>query len=164
MKKEEETHDSEELAPSSLSEIEESLKAFGEIHLDPELTSFCLTLWQRMQKSRKLNTNRGKPGVWAASLVHVIGRMNFLYDKSQPIYISLGTICDTFGAPKTTVGTKATEIERALKLGNVTAGLCRSELMKPLIMLELNNGMVITYQQAEQMNLLPPGARPEDFC
>lgn len=159
-----ENHNSENIAPSSLSDIEASLRAFGETHLDPELTAFCLTLWQRMQKSSKLNTNRGKPGVWAASLVHVIGRMNFLYDKSQSVHITLDTICGAFGVSKKTVGAKATQIERTLNLGQVAAGLCRSELMKDFIFLEMNNGMVTTYRQAEKMGILPPSARPEDFC
>lgn len=159
-----ETPDSKSIAPDSLADVEASLRAFGKTHLDAELTDFCLTLWTLMQKSSKLNTDRGKPGVWAASLVHVIARMNFLYDKSQPVHLSLGTICDAFGASKKTVGAKATEIERALKLGQVAAGLCRSELMKSFIMLETNNGMVVTYRQAEKMGILPPGARPEDFC
>ena len=157
-------NDSEPFVPETLGTIETSLRAFGARHLDPELTQFCLTLWERMQASPNLNTGRGKPGVWAASLVHVIARMNFLYDKSQPIHLKLDTICDAFAASKNTVGAKATDIERKLGLGYVAAGLCRTELMKPLIFLKLTNGIVVTYRQAEEMGILPEGARPEDFC
>jgi len=157
-------NESETFVPKTPENIESSLRAFGARHLDPELTRFCLTLWERMQASQNLNTGRGKPGVWAASLVHVIARMNFLYDKSQPVHLKLDTICDAFAVSKNTVGAKATDIERKLGLGYVAAGLCRTELMKPLIMLELTNGTVVTYLQAEKMGILPEGARPEDFC
>jgi hypothetical protein len=142
-------------------EVPQLLELFGQSHLDPELTAFTLELWRRVCRRQLMDCRRGKPAVWAASVVHVIARMNFLYDRAQPVHLTFDTICDWFQTNKTTVGSKATEIERALRLSQHSEpGLCRREFMDDFTTVQLSNGMIVSLGMAKQMGLVPPDALP----
>ena len=98
-------------------EVAGLIEQFGQQHLDAELTGFAIELWKRVCRRKAPDCLFGKPSVWAASVTHVIARMNFLFDRSQPVHLTFGAICDFFQTSKNTVGGKATEIERTLRLG-----------------------------------------------
>lgn len=137
----------------------EGLKAeitrFGKEHLDEELTGFALELLGRLRNDSGLALDRGQPAVWAAAVVHVIARINFLFDSSQPVHLTFDTICEFFGTKKTTVGTKATQIERSLALkSHAEPGLTRPALFEQFSMVRLSNGMVVSRMQAKAMGLL----------
>jgi len=130
----------------------------------PELTSFAIELWKRICRRKSADCTRGKAEVWAAAITHVIARMNFLFDRSQPVHLTFDTICDFFQAGKTTIGGKATAIERTLRLSqHCEPGLCRSKLIETFTMVRLSNGMVLTLAMAKQMGYLPADASPEDL-
>ena len=142
-------------------EVTTSITSFGAAHLDPELTGFALDLWKRICRLKRLDCRRGDPNVWAASVTHVIARMNFLFDRSQPVHLTFDTICEFFQVKKTTVGGKASEIERTLRLRQHSEpGLCRSALVETFTMVRLPNGTVVPLDMAKQMGLLPPNATP----
>ena len=137
---------------------------FGERELDEELTGFALELWARVCRTRDNSCERGKPEVWAASVVHVIARMNFLYDRSQPGSIHFDDICDYFATKKTTVGNKATQIERRLKLPQRgEPGLCRRKLLEAFTMVRSPEGMVMPFRQAKELGYLPPDMQVEEL-
>ena len=95
-------------------------------------------------------------------MVHVIARMNFLFDRNQPGHVTFDAICGSFQANKTTVGSKATEIERALRLRQHSEpGLCRSKFIDSFTTVQLSNGILVSLQMAKQMGLVPPDATPE---
>jgi hypothetical protein len=143
------------------SEVAARLEQFGQANLDPELTGFTLELWRRLCRRQTIDCRRGKPQVWAASVVHVIARMNFLFDRSQPVHVTFDTICGCFQANKTTVASKATEIERALRLRQHSEpGLCRCEFVETFTMVQLPNGLVLPLDMAKQMGFAPPDAMP----
>ena len=141
------------------SEVAALLEQFGQAHLDPELTEFTQELWRRVCRRQTMDCRRGKPAIWAASVVHVIARMNFLFDRSQPVHVSFDTICASFQANKTTVGSKASELERALHLRQHSEpGLCRREFMDDFTTVQLSNGMIDSLGMAKKMGLVPPDA------
>lgn len=137
------------------------IQAFALEHLDDELTSFALELWARLCRRKAPDCMRGKPEVWAASVIHVIARMNFLFDKTQPIHLTPDTICNFFQANKTTIGSKASQIEKTLKLSpHCETGLCRRELVETFTQVRLSNGMIVPLKMAKELGLLPPDAMP----
>lgn len=143
------------------SEVAALLEQFGRTHLDPELTEFTLELWRRLCRRQTIDCRRGKPPIWAASVIHVIARMNFLFDRGQPVHVTFDTICGTFQANKTTIGSKATEIERALRLRQHSEpGLCRREFVEDFTIVDLPNGIVCSLGMAKQMGFVPPDAMP----
>jgi Domain of unknown function (DUF6398) len=143
------------------SEVAALLEQFGQAHLDAELTEFTQELWRRVCRRQTLDCRRGKPATWAASVVHVIARMNFLADRSQPVHLSFDTVCASFQANKTTVGSKATELERALRLRQHSEpGLCRREFMEGFTTVQLSNGMIVSLGMAKKMGFVPADATP----
>ena len=137
---------------------------FGQQHLDAELTGFALELWKRLCRRHAPDCVRGKPAVWAASVIHVIARMNFLFDRGQPVHLSFDLVCDFFQANKTTIGSKATGIERTLRLRQHSEpGLCRSQFVEDFTTVQFSNGMHLSFAQAQRMGWLPPDARVEDL-
>jgi hypothetical protein len=87
--------------------------------------------------------------------------MNFLFDRSQPVRVSFDTICASFQANKTTVGSKASELERALHLRQHSEpGLCRREFMDDFTTVQLSNGMIVSLGMAKKMGLVPPDVMP----
>ena len=144
------------------SEVAALLEQFGQTHLDPELTGFTLELWRRLCRRQRMDCRRGKPPIWAAAVVHVIARINFLFDRTQPVNLTFDTICGWFQVNKTTVGSKAGEIERALRLRQHSEpGLCRCEFIDMFTTVQLSNGMLVPLQMAKEMGLVPPDAMLE---
>jgi len=142
-------------------EVALMLEQFGHTHLDPELTAFTQELWRRVCRRQTMDCRRGKPAVWAATVVHVIARMNFLFDRGQPVHLTFDTICGWFQASKATVGGKATELERALRLRQHSEpGLCRPKFIDDFEFVQLPNGVVMTLGMAKQRGLVPPDAMP----
>jgi len=140
-------------------EVAALIDQFGQQHLDAELTGFTMELWRRVCRRKAPDYRRGKAAVWAASVVHVIARVNFLFDRHQPVHLTFDTICGFFQTNKTTVGGKATEIERTLRLQQHSEpGLCRSEFLESFTMVRLSNGMVLPWKMAKAMGYLPPDA------
>src|SRR2546426_11669069 len=84
-------------------EVARLLEQFGQQYLDPELTGFTLELWTRLCRKKAPDCMRGKAEVWAASVVHVIARMNFLFDRAQPVHLTFDTIGNFFQVSKTTI-------------------------------------------------------------
>lgn len=145
-------------------EVAALLVQFGQAHLDAELTGYTVELWSRFCRRRSPECLRGKPQVWAATVVHVIARINFLFDRTQPVHLTLDTICGFFQTNKTTVGSKATALERTLKLrSHSEPGLCRSDLMETFTTVQLANGMVLPFKMAQRMGYIPPGIEPADL-
>ncbi len=145
------------------SEVAALIEQFGQQHLDPELMNFAIELWKRVCRRKSTDCTRGKAEVWAAAVTHVIARMNFLFDRSQPVHLTFDTICGFFQTSKTTIGGKATEIERTLRLHQHSEpGLCRQQFLEAFTMLRFSNGIVMSWDMAKRAGYLPPDARIED--
>lgn len=145
-------------------EVAALIEQFGQKQLDAELTGFAIELWTRVCRRKAPNCLRGKPTVWAASVIHVIARMNFLFDRAQPVHVTFDTICDYFQANKNTVGGKATEIERTFNLRQHNEpGLCRQDFLESFTNVRLSNGLVVSWRMAKQMGYVPDGVRVEDL-
>ena len=145
-------------------EVAALIEQFGHEHLDVELTAFVVELWKRICRRKAPDCLRSKPAAWAAAVTHVIARMNFLFDRSQPVHVTFDTICHFFQTNKKTVGGKATEIERTLRLGQHNEpGLCRREFLETFTNVRLSNGLVVSWRMAKQMGYVPADARVEDL-
>ncbi len=145
-------------------EVAAIVEQFGQSHLDAELTGFVIELWRRLCRREAADCLRGKASVWAAAVTHVIARMNFLFDRNQPVHLTFDTICGFYQTNKTTIGSKATEIERLLRLRQHSEpGLCRQEWLESFTMVRLSNGMVLPWKSAQKMGCLQPEAKPDSF-
>ena len=57
--------------------------AFTHEHLNDEYAVLCHRLAAQLSRKRPSPLSRGKPGTWAAGIIHAIGMVNFLFDASQ---------------------------------------------------------------------------------
>ena len=126
-----------------LKEIKELAVSFCVEHLNEELKSYVLRLCDTLNRKRKISITSGKKEIWAASIIYVIARLNFLFDSENELFLSADTICDFFGTKKSTVGNKATQIEKACSLGIGAEGFCSPEISDSVTLVELSNGLII---------------------
>lgn len=73
----------------------------------------------------------------------MIARLNFLFDREQEYFITTDTICEFFGTNKSTVGNKATQIEKICNLGLGVGGLCSPEITDMLTFVETPEGFIL---------------------
>jgi hypothetical protein len=96
-----------------VAEIAHKIEAFGRIRLDPEHTILALKLCDKVGRMRKLSIKRGRAEIWAAAIISVIARLNFLFDPDNEVYITADELDDYFGTKKATVSNKAGLIQKA---------------------------------------------------
>ena len=85
--------------------------------LNDEYAQLCHKLTAALCRKRPSPLARGRPGIWAAAIVHTVGSVNFLYDRSQTPHMTLDELCAAFATAKSTVGAKATQIKQLFKMG-----------------------------------------------
>lgn len=124
-------------------EIKETIKNFCKEYLTPELEGYALKLLDTVQRSRKLDVLRGKSEIWAASLIYVIARLNFLFDRYNEPFITPEIICNFFNTKKSTIGNKATLIEKACKVSNGDERFCPEEISSMFEFVETAEGFII---------------------
>ena len=92
-------------------------------------------LGEKLGRKRIVSITRGRKEIWAAAIVYVIARLNFLFDMKNEFFLSADTICDFFGAKKSTVGSKASQIEKICNLGLGAEGFCSPDISDTLSIL-----------------------------
>jgi len=135
-------------------EIEHLITSFSQEYLSDEYKKYAMMLLEKLSRKRTYTIERGKIEIWASSIICVIARLNFLFDPSSDYNISMGEICDFFSTKKTTVGNKATEIEKACKIGFGNTEFCNSKISDSFTFVELSNGMVIPQSVAKELGII----------
>jgi hypothetical protein len=93
--------------------IKRMIEDFGKVKLNEAYTSMALALCDKIARMRKLSIHRGRIEIWAAAIIHLIARLNFLFDPENDISITADEVCLFFGTKKTTVSNKAGHIQKA---------------------------------------------------
>ena len=145
-----------------LGEIKELVLGFCDKHLNEELAGYALKLCETLDRKRKISINRGSKEIWAASIVYVIARLNFLFDPESEFSLTADTICDFFGAKKSTIGSKATHIEDVCNLGLGAVGFCSPKISDSLTLVELPNGLVVPKSMVPRLGFVIEAANDEE--
>lgn len=85
--------------------------AFCVQKLDDDYFQLCEKLIKKLGRKRDVPFQRGKLEIWAAAVIHAIGSINFLFDKSFEPYMTADQISEYFGTKNSTVSNKAREIK-----------------------------------------------------
>lgn len=80
---------------------------FCDEHLNQEYKELCEKLISKMARKHQVPFLRGNTEIWAASIIHALGSINFLFDKDSEPYVSADDICAYFGTAKNTISNKA---------------------------------------------------------
>ena len=124
-------------------EIKTMLNSFCETYLNEELEGYTIRLCDELSRKRKINILRGKKEIWAASIIYIISRLNFLFDKGNENYITVDIICDFFNTNKSTIYNKATQIERVCNLTIGAEGYCSKEITDSFTFYQNPEGFII---------------------
>ena len=97
-------------------EIIQLAKDFCNEQLNEEYATLAEKLICKLGRKRNVPFVTGQTAIWAAAVIHALGSINFLFDKSSEPYASIDDICDYFGTKKSTSSSKSKEIRDLLKL------------------------------------------------
>ena len=125
-----------------LDEMKALVQPFCDQYLNEELTGYVMKLCERLGRKRTISITRGRPHIWAAAVVYVIARLNFLFDQENPFFLTADTICEFFGTRKSTVGNKATQIMKDCNLRFGTEDFCSHHISNMFRFVQTLEGFV----------------------
>lgn len=146
-------------------EITQITHAFCTKHLDTEYARLCDKLAAKLARKRPSPLLRGDRRIWAAGIVHAIGRVNFLADPAQRPHLRTDELASLLGVKQTTMANKGRLIMDTLGIGLLDPGYCRAELLdrNPLVWMLEVDGLIVDARwlpeavqvQAWQRGLIP---------
>jgi hypothetical protein len=90
--------------------------AFCAAHLNEEYAQVCRAMTAKLSRKRPSPLESGRANTWAAAIVHTIGRVNFLFDKSQTPHMRADDLAKLFGLAQSTAANKSKQIMDLLKI------------------------------------------------
>jgi hypothetical protein len=123
----------------------EMTAGFCDEYLDEDYKQLCEKLIRKMSRKRNVPFLSGRIEIWAAAIVHAIGSINFLFDRSFEPYAIGDDICNYFGTSKSTTSQKAKVIRDMFKLGYWDKEFSTSHMMQssPFSNLAMVNGLIV---------------------
>lgn len=97
-------------------ETTELTDAFCEKYLNQEYQQLIRYSVAALCRKKLSPLLQGRKTTWAAAIIHAIGTANFLFDKSNTVFISAGDLAECFGLGKSTVSNKAKQVRELLKI------------------------------------------------
>lgn len=118
-------------------------------HANNEYAELANKLVTKMARKRAVPFLSGKPEIWAASIIHAIGTVNFLFDKNTKPYASLENIAEYFGTSKRTTSQKSKVIRDMFKMWHFDPEFSTEERIKnnPLNQIAMVNGFFVMLDQ-----------------
>lgn len=89
---------------------------FSHQHLNSEYDEVIEKLILKMSRKREVPFLTGKIEIWAASVIHALGTINFLFDKTNEPYVSVQDINSFFGTKQSTTSQKSKIIRDMFKM------------------------------------------------
>ena len=93
------------------------IKDFCTQKLDDDYFELSERLLSKLGRKRDVPFMSGKIEIWAAAVIHALGTINFLFDKSFEPYTTVDEINVFFGTNKSSTGQKSKVIRNLLNLG-----------------------------------------------
>lgn len=135
-------------------EIKSMLNRFCQSHLNEELEGYAAKLCEELSRKRKIDILRGRKKIWAASIIYVIARLNFLFDEENENHVTADTICHFFDTNKSTIGKKATQIENICNLTIGAEGYCSKEIRDALAFYQTPEGFILPKEMMEDREII----------
>lgn len=116
-------------------EISKLLIDYSTEYLSKEYEELCLHALEKLCRKRPSPLKSGRSNTWAAGIVYAVGSNNFIFDKSQPIYMTAKELAAPFGVAVSTASSKAAMIKKMLKIDFFHAEWCLPSMIA-------NNSMI----------------------
>jgi hypothetical protein len=135
-----------------VAEVKRNIAAFGRARLGQDYTGLALALADKIGRMRKLSIQRGRIEIWAAAIVYVIARLNFLFDPASEAYITPDELCAFFGTKKTTVGNKAGLIQKTAKIFFGDPDFSSAKIANMFRLYETEDGLLLSGSMLDALN------------
>jgi hypothetical protein len=96
--------------------ISKETDSFCKQHLNNEYKQLAHTVIATLCRKRPSPLLTGKDKTWAAGVIHALGTVNFLFDKSQTPHCTVSDIASYFGIATSTGQNKSKEIRDLLNM------------------------------------------------
>ncbi|MCZ7667789.1 MAG: DUF6398 domain-containing protein [Chloroflexi bacterium] len=97
--------------PKTMQEIYDAITpltdGFCKEKLNEEYADMCRQMTAKLCRKRPSPLSNGRPKNWAAGIIHAIGTVNFVFDKSQTPHITSPDISHYFGVGKSSPASKS---------------------------------------------------------
>jgi hypothetical protein len=137
-----------------IEEVQTLIISFSKDKLTTEEELVCMHIWKKLTRKRTLDITRTRADIWAGAVIWSFCRANFKYEEG----ITLDTVCDFFSNKKSTVGNKAGEIIKMLKIDYFKPEFSTEENQSnnpfKAIALDANTGLLV-FKEAEIENNEP---------
>ncbi len=114
-------------------------------HLNEEYAQLARQATAALCRKRPSPLLSGYVNTWACGIVHALGFVNFLTDKSQDPHMNNADLCKAFGIAKSTGASKSKTVRDALKMQRMDANWCLPSRMdsSPMIWMIMVNGLIM---------------------
>ncbi|MGO4886149.1 DUF6398 domain-containing protein [Anaerobacillus sp. MEB173] len=118
---------------------------FSKKYLNQEYIDVIQKLINKMARKREVPFLTGRIEIWAAAVIHALGTINFLYDKSSQPYISATDIYDYFGTKQSTTSQKSKKIRDMFNMGYFDQNFSIQSVnqQSPYNNLSIVNGLIV---------------------
>ena len=137
---------------SKYDEIVALTDQFCQRHLNEEYRDLCRRMTATLCRKRPSPVATGKTNTWACGIVYSVGRVNFLFDKSQTPHLRADELCQHFGLSPKTGSAKSTAIMDLLKSGQADPHWTLPSRMgdNPMAWLIQVNGLMVDARQVSR--------------
>ena len=119
--------------------------------LTAEYAELARDLAATLARKRPSPLEKGTVAVWACSIVYALGRVNFLFDRDQDLYLCADALCQPFNVASRTAAAKSNTILDLLKVTPMDPRWTLPSRLgdNPMAwMVQLANGLIIDVRQA----------------
>jgi hypothetical protein len=145
------------------------IKTFCDDKLNEEYYNLALKLTAKIARKRPSPLSSGKAATWAAAIIHALGMVNFLFDKSQTPHIQSTDISDWFNLSTSTISAKSKSIRDMISINQFDYSWTLPSKMDdhPMMWMVMVDGFIIDIRQAPyelQLQALESGVIPYIPC
>jgi hypothetical protein len=118
--------------------------------LNPEYLTLSIELAAKLARKRPTPLLSGNIKTWAAGIIHALGTVNFLFDKSQLPHMTSKELCDWFSLGQSTISGKSKLIRDLFDMGHFDPTWCLPSKMmgNPLIWMVSIGGYIVDIRSA----------------
>ncbi|HYE72683.1 MAG TPA: DUF6398 domain-containing protein [Blastocatellia bacterium] len=106
--------------PDQIADVFEEIAAhindFCKRHLNQEYAELSRRMALELTRKAPSLLLKGQPKVWACSIVYAVGRVNFLFDRSQKPHLKAQELCQLFGVSQASASPRSKQIFDLLDL------------------------------------------------
>lgn len=130
---------------------------FSKKFLNDEYDDVIKKLINKMARKREVPFVSGRIEIWAAAVIHALGTINFLFDKSTQPYVTVTDICDYFETKQSTTSQKAKKIRDMFKMNYFDSDFAIKsvEQNSPFNAISVTNGFIAPqdFIEDEEVNI-----------